>query len=144
MPSMTAPFFRPPVTLTSMVFGDLDGSSFWVPPWITSSPFLTVYLSPAKVSVSPLNSSAGAFLPPASTEANVQTQWNFLNSFATSALSSARMAVSLEPMRPSVQHRVTSALRIPSLLDRYGTVMPPHPPRGFQVGQARAARSLRA
>src|SRR5438874_12463049 len=53
MPSMTVPLFTPSVTVTSMVFGDLDGSSLCVPTWITSSPFLTVCLRPSKVRMRP-------------------------------------------------------------------------------------------
>ena len=77
MPSMTVPLFGPSVIVTSMVFGDLDGSSFCVPTWITSSPFLTVCLSPSKVTMNPFSSSAGSSLPPVSLDSIVQVPWNF-------------------------------------------------------------------
>src|SRR5439155_194825 len=66
MPSMTVPLFGPSTIVTSMVFGDFDGSSFCVPTWITSSPFLTVCLSPSKVRMNPFSSPAGSSFPPAS------------------------------------------------------------------------------
>src|ERR1700680_1321695 len=116
MPSMTAPLFGPSATVTSRVFGDLDGSSFCVAAWISSSPFLTVYLSPSNVTVIPLNSAAGTSLPPASTDSNVQVPWNFLSSFSTSALSSARAPVPPDAVSTSVQSSVTSAIRIRVLL----------------------------
>src|SRR5580692_1668155 len=77
---MTAPLFGPSATVTSRVFGNLDGSSFSVAAWITSSPFLTVYLPPSKVIVTSLNSAAGTSFPPALTDSNVQVPWNFLSS----------------------------------------------------------------
>src|SRR5262245_23987713 len=44
MPSMTAPLFGPSLMVTSMAFGDLDGSSFWAPTMITSSPLFASVL----------------------------------------------------------------------------------------------------
>src|SRR5438105_8887499 len=123
MPSMTAPLFGPSATVTSRVFGDLDGSSFWVAAWITSSPFLTVYLSPSKVTVIPLNSAAGTFLPPASTDSNVQVPWNFLSSFSTSALPFARAPVPPHAVSTRPQSSVISALRIRVLLHLHLTMM---------------------
>src|SRR5438552_2610391 len=111
MPSMTAPLFGPSATVTSRAFGDLDGSSSCVAAWITWSPFLTVYLSPSKVTVIPLNSAAGTSLPPASTDSNVQVPWNFLSSFSTSALSSARTPVPPDAVSTRVQSSVPSAIR---------------------------------
>src|SRR5262249_39677537 len=113
MPSMTAPLFGPSVTFTSRVFGDLDGSSFAVAASSTSPPRLTEYLSPSKVTVLPLNGSADSFLPPASTDSNVQVPSNFLSSFLTSALSSA---CAPNAASTSGQSSVTSAIRIRVLL----------------------------
>src|SRR5262245_32844379 len=89
MPKMTVPLPGPSATVPSRVFGDLDGSSFWVAAWITLSPTLTVYLSPSKMTVMPLKLSIGISLPPASTDSTVQVPWNFLSSFSTSPLSPA-------------------------------------------------------
>src|SRR5205807_4286183 len=88
---------------------------------------LTVYLSPAKVTVIPLNSVAGTSLPPASTDSNVQVPWNFLSSFSTSALSPARAPVPPDAVSPRVQSSVTSAIRIWVLLHlRLTTIVSPN------------------
>src|SRR3954451_23853252 len=123
MPRMTAPLLGPSVTLASRLFGDLDGSSFWVAASTTVSPALTEYLSPLKVTVIPLNRSAGSFLPPASTDSNVQVPWNFLTSFSTSALSSARAAGPPDAESPRAQSSVTSAIRIRVLLHIHLTTL---------------------
>src|SRR5262245_51289931 len=117
MPSMTAPLFGPSLMVTSMAFGDLDGSSFWVPTWITSSPFLTVCLSPSKMTMSPFRSPGGIALPPVSLDSMVQVPWNFLTSFSRFALSSARMPDPTDAAKPTVQNNATRQIRIPALLD---------------------------
>src|SRR5262245_1208731 len=108
MPGMTDPFPKPSVTVPSKVLGDLDASSFCVPTWTTSLPFLTVYLSPSKVTVTSFIASAGIFLPPDSMVSIVQVPWNFLSSFSRSALSSARM---LDPPDTARQHAQNSTAR---------------------------------
>src|SRR5262249_55699226 len=77
---------------------------------------LTVYLSPSKVTVIPLNRSIGTSLPPASTDSTVQAPWNFLSSFSTSAMSSTRAPVAPDAVSTRVQSSVTSAIRIRVLL----------------------------
>src|SRR5947209_2962226 len=143
MPSMTAPLFGPSATVTSRAFGDLDGSSFCVAAWITSSPFLTVYLSASKVTVITLNSAAGTSLPPASTDSNVQVPWNFLSSFSTSALSPARPPVPPDAVSTRVQSSVTSAIRIRVLLHLHLTTMVSLNDPAQQPGPPRARRSRR-
>src|SRR5579859_7755856 len=123
MPKMTAPLFGPSVTFASRVFGDLDGSSFWVAASTTSSPFLTAYLSPSKVTVIPLNWSAGSFLPPGSADSNVQVPWNFLSSFSTFALSSTPAQVPPDAVSTRAQSSVTSVIRIRVLLHLYLTTL---------------------
>src|SRR5262245_15652342 len=115
MPRTTVPLPTPSATVPSRVFGDLDGSTFCVAVWITMSPTLTVYLSPSKVTVIPLNRSIANGLPADSTDSTVQVPWNFLSSFSTSALSSAR-ALGTDASSPSVQNNVTTAIRIHVLL----------------------------
>src|SRR5438132_4618677 len=112
MPSMTVPLFGPSATVTSMVFGDLDGSSFCVPTWITSSPFLTVCLRPSKVRMSAFSSPTGSFSPPASLDSNVQVPWNFLTSFSRSAFSSARMPDPPDAAKPRAQSSATTEIRM--------------------------------
>src|SRR5262249_19235914 len=123
MPSMTAPLFGPSVMVTSMVFGDLDGSIFCVPTWTTLSPILRVCLSPSKVTMNSFRSLAGSFLPPVSLDSIVQVPWNFLSSFSTSALSSARAPVPPDAVSTRVQSIVTSAIRIRVLLHLHLTTM---------------------
>src|SRR5207302_1918693 len=129
MPSMTVPLFRPSVIVTSMVFGDLDGSSFCVPTWITASPFLTVCLSPSKVRRRPFSSPVGSSLPPVSLDSNVQVPWNLLTSFSRSALSSARVPDPPDAAKPTAQNSAATEIRIPVLLDMY------HRPVGVFPGQ---------
>src|SRR6516164_4315921 len=136
MPSITAPLFTPSATVRSTVFGDLDGSSFSVPTWITSSPFLTVNLPPSKVTVIPLKSAAGACLPPTSTDSNVQVPCNFLSSFSTSALSSAHAAVPPDAVSTRVQSSVTPAIRIAVLLHLHLTRMCRRMPQLSRRGRA--------
>src|SRR5262245_9511543 len=119
MPSMTAPLFGPSVMVTSMALGDLDGSSFCVPTWITLSPFLTVCLSPSKVTMNPFRSSAGSSLPPVTLDSIVQAPWNFLTSFSRSALSSARVPELADAAKPTAQHSAAKEIRIPVFLDMY-------------------------
>src|SRR5262245_57074817 len=147
MPGMTVPLFTPSTTVTSRVFGDLDGSSFCLAAWITSSPFLTVYLSPSKVTVIPLNSAAGTSLPPASTDSYLQVPWNFLSSFSTSALSSARAPVPADAASTRAQSSATSTIRIRVLLHLHLTTMacpndpaqPPGPPADQVTTKGQAA-----
>src|SRR5262249_37074655 len=119
MPSITFPLFGPSVIVTSMVFGDFDTSSFCVPTWITSSPFLTVCFSPSKVRMNSFSSSVGRSVPPASLDSNVQEPWNFLVSFSRSSLSSSRVAEPADAARPTAQQRAAKKIRIPVLLDMY-------------------------
>src|SRR5437764_420712 len=127
MPSMTAPLFGPSVIVTSMVFGDLDGSTFWVPTWITSSPLLTVCLSPSKVRTIPFSSPVGSSLPPASLDSKVQVPWNLRTSFSRSALSSARVPDPPDAAKPTAQNSAAREIRIPVLLDMERTaILPPN------------------
>src|SRR5262245_28931464 len=116
MPRMTVPLPGPSATVPSMAFGDLDGSSFWLAFWITSSPTLTVYLSPSKVTVIPLKLSIGISMPPATTDSTVQVPWNFLSSFSTSALSPARAPVPPDAVSTNMHSSVASTIRIRVLL----------------------------
>src|SRR5260370_14849932 len=135
MPSMTVPLFGPSVIVTSMVFGDLDGSSFCVPTWTTSSPFLTVCLSPSKVRMNPFSSPAGSSLPPDSLDSNVQVPWNFLTSFSRFALSSARVPDPPGVVKPTAQNSAAREIRILVLLRQEENVFPrPH-------NQSRLART---
>src|SRR5205807_8432302 len=104
---------------TSMVFGDFDGSSFCMPPWITSAPFLTLCLSPSKMRMSPFSLPAGSSLPPDSCDWNVQVPWNFFTSFSRSTLSSANVPDPPDVVKPTAQNSATREIRIPVLLDMY-------------------------
>src|SRR5262245_7681434 len=111
MPRMTVPLPGPSATVPSMAFGHLHGSSFWVAFWITWSPILTVYLSPSKVTVIPLNRSIGTSLPPDSTDATVQSPWNFLSSFSRSTLSSAHAPVTPDAAKLTAQNSAVRETR---------------------------------
>src|SRR5204862_4344951 len=82
-----------------------------------------VYLQPPKLTPLPLSSAAGPSLPPASTYSNVQVPWNFLSSFSTSALSSARAPVPPDAVSTRAQSSVTSAIRMRVLLHLHLTTM---------------------
>src|SRR5262249_51154863 len=123
MPSMTAPLFGPSVMVTSMAFGDFDGSSFWVPTWITLSPILTVCLSPSKMTMNSFNSPGGIAMPPVSLDSMVQVPWNFLTSFSRSALSSARAPDPPDAAKPTAQNSAAREIRIPVLLDMKRTAI---------------------
>src|SRR5438132_9403750 len=115
MPSMTIPLFGPSAIVTSMIFGDLDGSSFCVPTWITSSPFLTVCLRPSRVRMSAFSSPIGSFSLPVSLDSNVQVPWNFPTSFSRSAFSSAKVPDPPDAANPTAQNNATREIRIPVL-----------------------------
>src|SRR5271169_4542036 len=117
MPSMTVPLCGPSVIVTSIVLGDLDGSSFCVPTWITSSPFLTVCFSPSKVTTNIFKWSAGSSSPPVTLDSNVQVPWNFLASFSSSALSSATVPDPPDAAKPMAQNTTAEDIRILVLLD---------------------------
>src|SRR5216683_578005 len=142
MPSITVPLFGPSVIVTSMVFGDLDGSSLCVPTWTTSSPFLTVCLSPSKVRMSPFSSPAGSSLPPDSLDSNVQVPWNFLTSFSRSTLSSARVPDPLGVVKPTAQNSAAREIRILVLFDRKKRSFLGRTTSHGSQGQARVAEGV--
>src|SRR5262249_24494198 len=82
-----------------------------------------------KMRTRPFNSPAGSPLPPVSLDSNVQVPWNFLTSFARSALSSARVPDPPGAAKPTAQNKATREIRIPDLLDmeRTAILLPSEP-----------------